>query len=276
MRTEPVARVAESGGAVSGVELASGERLAAGRVVVAAGAWSASLHPALDGLVRPVKGEILRVRARAGSLPPPTRTVRAAVAGRAVYAVPRDGGRLVLGATQYEAGFDADVTVGGVRDLLADTERVLPGIADYALEEAAASFRPGTADNLPVLGAVPGAPDGLLGLLRARPQRHPADRADRRRRRRAARRSSDAGRVGRGRGVPARHPGGVLVTVLLNGVVTEVARGATLADVLTAHGVPERGVAVAVSGEVVPRAMWASTPLREGSVLEVLTAVQGG
>ena len=165
VRTEPVARVAESGGAVSGVELASGERLVAGRVVVAAGAWSASLHPALDGLVRPVKGEILRVRARAGSLPPPTRTVRAAVAGRAVYAVPRDGGRLVLGATQYEAGFDADVTVGGVRDLLADTERVLPGIADYALEEAAASFRPGTADNLPVLGAVPGAPEGLLACF---------------------------------------------------------------------------------------------------------------
>lgn len=165
VRTEPVARVAESGGAVSGVDLASGERLDAGRVVVAAGAWSASLHPALAGLVRPVKGEILRVRARAGSLPPPTRTVRAAVAGRAVYAVPRDGGRLVLGATQYEAGFDADVTVGGVRDLLADTERVLPGLADYALEESAASFRPGTADNLPVLGAVPGAPEGLLACF---------------------------------------------------------------------------------------------------------------
>jgi sulfur carrier protein len=66
------------------------------------------------------------------------------------------------------------------------------------------------------------------------------------------------------------------VTVLLNGVVTEVAPDATLADVLAAHGVPERGVAVAVSGEVVPRAAWASTPLREGSVLEVLTAVQGG
>lgn len=165
VRTEPVARVTESGGAVSGVELASGERLDAGRVLVAAGAWSASLHPALDGMVRPVKGEILRVRARAGSLPPPTRTVRAAVAGRAVYAVPRDGGRLVLGATQYEAGFDADVTVGGVRDLLADTERVLPGIADYALEESAASFRPGTADNLPVLGAVPGGPDGLLACF---------------------------------------------------------------------------------------------------------------
>jgi glycine oxidase len=165
VRPEPVVRVTEAGGAVSGVELASGERLGAGRVIVAAGAWSAALHPVLDGLVRPVKGEILRVRARAGSLPPPTRTVRAAVGGRAVYAVPRDGGRLVLGATQYEVGFDADVTVGGVRDLLADTERVLPGIADYALEESAASFRPGTADNLPVLGAVPGAPEGLVACF---------------------------------------------------------------------------------------------------------------
>jgi glycine oxidase len=165
VRDEPVAAVTESDGVVSGVEVASGAVVAADRVVVAAGAWSAALHPALSGLVRPVKGEILRVRARAGSLPPPTRTVRAAVAGRAVYAVPRDGARLVLGATQYEVGFDADVTVGGVRDLLADTERVLPGLADYALEESAASFRPGTADNLPVIGGVPGGPDGLLACF---------------------------------------------------------------------------------------------------------------
>jgi sulfur carrier protein len=66
------------------------------------------------------------------------------------------------------------------------------------------------------------------------------------------------------------------VNVLVNGVVTPAEDGASLADVLAAHGVPDRGVAVALSGEVVPRAAWASTPLREGSVLEVLTAVQGG
>jgi sulfur carrier protein len=66
------------------------------------------------------------------------------------------------------------------------------------------------------------------------------------------------------------------VNVLINGVMTPVAADATLADVLAAHGVPERGVAVALSGEVVPRASWPSTPLREGAVLEVLTAVQGG
>lgn len=66
------------------------------------------------------------------------------------------------------------------------------------------------------------------------------------------------------------------MNVLVNGVPTEVDPGSTLADVLAAHGVPERGVAVAVTGEVVPRAAWGSTPLREGTVLEVLTAVQGG
>jgi glycine oxidase len=154
-----VVRVVDDGARVVGVSL-DGEVLEADRVVVAAGAWSAALHPVLADRVRPVKGEILRVRARRSSLPPPTRTVRAAVSGRPVYAVPRDEGRLVVGATQYEAGFDPDVLVGGVRDLVADVERVLPGIADYALEETAASFRPGTDDNLPLLGPV--GPSGLL------------------------------------------------------------------------------------------------------------------
>lgn len=119
--------------------------------VIAAGAWSGELHPALRSVIRPVKGEILRLAARRGTLPPPTRTIRAHVEGRPVYLVPRPGG-LVLGATQYEAGFDEDVTVGGVRDLLRDAEVVLPGIAEYALVESAAGFRAGSPDNLPVIG----------------------------------------------------------------------------------------------------------------------------
>jgi glycine oxidase len=86
--------------------------------------------------------------------------VRALVDGRPVYAVPRDGGGLVIGATQAETGFDTEVTVGGVRDLLRDAERVLPGIAEYALVESAAGLRPGSPDNLPLVGAL--GPDGLL------------------------------------------------------------------------------------------------------------------
>ena len=119
--------------------------------VIAAGAWSSALHPALEGLVRPVKGEILRLRARPGALAL-RHTVRGLVESRPVYLVPRAGDELVLGATQYEAGFDDEVTVGGVRDLLADAERVLPGIAEYGLTECAAGLRAGSRDNLPLLG----------------------------------------------------------------------------------------------------------------------------
>ncbi|MEU4801021.1 glycine oxidase ThiO [Actinosynnema sp. NPDC023587] len=118
--------------------------------VIAAGAWSRDLHPLLREVIRPVKGEILRLSARPGALPPPRHTVRAQVSSRPVYLVPRAGG-LVLGATQYEAGFDPDVTVGGVRDLLRDAEVVWPAIAEYALTECAAGFRAGSPDNLPVV-----------------------------------------------------------------------------------------------------------------------------
>ncbi|WP_308198035.1 glycine oxidase ThiO [Saccharopolyspora soli] len=121
-------------------------------VVIAAGAHSGALHPALRDRIRPVKGEILRLRARTTALPPPSRTVRGPVRGRPVYLVPRDDGGLVLGATQYEVGFDTEVTVGGVRDLIADAEQLMPGLSEYQLVEAAAGLRPSTDDNLPVLG----------------------------------------------------------------------------------------------------------------------------
>ncbi|QQQ81049.1 glycine oxidase ThiO [Saccharothrix sp. 6-C] len=118
--------------------------------VIAAGAWSRDLHPALRDVIRPVKGEILRLSARPGALPPPRHTIRAHVSGRPVYLVPREGG-FVLGATQYDAGFDGDVTVGGVRDLLRDAEVVWPGVAEYAVAEVAAGFRAGSPDNAPVI-----------------------------------------------------------------------------------------------------------------------------
>ncbi|MGX7825576.1 glycine oxidase ThiO [Actinokineospora sp. 24-640] len=120
--------------------------------VIAAGAHSRGLHPALAAVVRPVKGEILRLRARPGTLPPPSRTVRALVAARPVYLVPRGDGELVLGATQQEVGYDTDVTAGGVRDLITDAEQVLPGIGEYALTETAAGLRAGSHDNLPLVG----------------------------------------------------------------------------------------------------------------------------
>ncbi|WP_447008307.1 glycine oxidase ThiO [Saccharothrix isguenensis] len=136
--------------AASGVAFVAEPAAETGVTVIAAGAWSRDLHPSLRDVIRPVKGEILRLAARPGALPPPRHTIRAHVSGRPVYLVPREGG-FVLGATQYEAGFDGDVTVGGVRDLLRDAEVVWPGIAEYALVEAVAGFRAGSPDNAPVI-----------------------------------------------------------------------------------------------------------------------------
>ncbi len=158
--TRAAETVLDDGARVLGVRCADGAELAAAAVLVCAGAHSGGLHPALHGLVRPVKGEILRLAMRPGAFPPPRRTVRALVDGRPVYLVPRDDGGLVLGATQAEVGFDTTVTAGGVRDLLRDAERIVPGIAEYALVESAAGLRPGSPDNLPLVGAV--GPAGLL------------------------------------------------------------------------------------------------------------------
>lgn len=125
--------------------------LSADQVVLAAGVDSPRLWP--DLAVRPVKGEILRLRARPGALAPPRCTVRAVVHGRHVYLVPRPAG-LVVGATQQEVGHDREVTVGGVRDLIADAEAVLPGVVEYGLVSAEAGLRPMTPDNLPLIGRV--------------------------------------------------------------------------------------------------------------------------
>jgi glycine oxidase len=143
---------------VTGVQ-AGGEEIPADVVIVAAGCWSGALHPSLAGLVRPVRGEILRLRARASSVRL-GRTVRATVQGNPVYLVPRADGELVVGATMQEAGFDATVTAGGAYTLLRDARAVLPGLDEYELVEVRAGLRPGSRDNAPLIGAV--GPAGLV------------------------------------------------------------------------------------------------------------------
>ncbi len=65
--------------------------------------------------------------------------------------------------------------------------------------------------------------------------------------------------------------------VLVNGAERELAAGATVEEVVRSLvEAPERGVAVALDGEVVPRSEWPGTALAEGQELEVLRAVQGG
>ena len=80
------------------------------------------------------------------------------VAGERVYVVPRSDGRLLVGATVEERGFDTAVTAGGVHELLREAYRLLPDIAELELLEARAGLRPGTPDNAPLIGVADGHP----------------------------------------------------------------------------------------------------------------------
>lgn len=143
---------------IEGVRTAAGEELRAGATVLATGAWSGTaswLPERARPPVRPVKGQILQLRAADGVAP-----CERILASERVYLVPRPDGRLIVGATVEEHGFDTTVTAGGVHELLREAYRLLPDIAEMELVEAMAGLRPGTPDNLPLIG--PGQLDGLF------------------------------------------------------------------------------------------------------------------
>lgn len=160
-----VSEVLHDDSSVHGVRLGSGDTIAAGFVVVAAGAWSgpdgplAGLPPHVVPPVRPVKGQVLRLRGDPGPLAL-SRTVRGWVHGSRVYAVPYGDGRVVVGATSEEKGFDTVVTAGATHELLRDAIALVPALAELELVEATARLRPGTPDNAPLIG-----PSVLPGLV---------------------------------------------------------------------------------------------------------------
>lgn len=135
------------------------DKVHADAVVLCNGAWSgqtAWLPDEARPPVRPVKGETVELRPRAGEGAPASRIV----CSERVYMVPRPDGRLILGATQEERGFDTVVTAGGVHELLREAYRVLPDVAEMEFAGTIAGLRPGTPDNLPIVGR--GAVDGLV------------------------------------------------------------------------------------------------------------------
>jgi glycine oxidase len=148
---------------VTGVRLADGTVVSAPSVVNAAGAWAAGvagIPVEAAAAVRPVKGQTLRLR-----LPGPPRlrhVVRGSVRGQPVYLVPRADGRIVVGASLEEVGFDASPRAGAVYELLRDAQTVLPELGEAEFEEVCTGFRPGSPDNAPIIG-----PSPLPGLVHA-------------------------------------------------------------------------------------------------------------
>jgi glycine oxidase len=130
--------------------LAGGERVPAGAVVLAAGPWSGTLEGLPEGArvpVRPVKGQILRLRDPEGP-----GLLERVVRYEGGYVVPRGDGRYVLGGTVEERGFDLSPTAGAAYELLREARELLPGVTELEIEELSVGVRPGTPDNLPAIG----------------------------------------------------------------------------------------------------------------------------
>jgi glycine oxidase len=149
----------EAGGVADGDVLEDGacESIYARDVVVAMGAWSGGLGGLPEGAgvpVRPVKGQIMRLRDPAGP-----GLLRRVVRFEGGYLVPRGDGRYVLGATMEERGFEPQTTAGGIYELLRDAHELVPGVSELRIEELGVGYRPSTPDNVPVIG--PGTLEGL-------------------------------------------------------------------------------------------------------------------
>jgi glycine oxidase len=158
VQSAEVTELAVEGGRVTGVRCGATE-IGAGAVLVAAGAWSAQDGLAAEGApaVRPLKGQLLELRLRRGNPPLARRLVRTP----RCYVVNRPDGRVVIGATSEEQGFDAAVTADGVFRLLEAAYEALPDAAELELVATRAGLRPAVPDNVPVV-EFSGQIEGLL------------------------------------------------------------------------------------------------------------------
>ena len=152
-----IERIVIKSGIATGVQV-HGDFQETDIVILSAGCWSAQVAGIPDAIlppVRPVKGQMLALQMEEGiAINSVIRTVRARYPVP-VYLVPRADGRLIVGATSEEMGFDTRLTVGGVFELLRGAWEAVPGVYELPILETWTGLRPGSRDNAPILGKTP-------------------------------------------------------------------------------------------------------------------------
>ena len=154
----PVKEILVQGGQASGVVLEDETTVPADIVVLAAGAWSrgiGGLPPDRRPPVRPVKGQMLALQMDAAAP-----LLNHVLWAPGAYLVPRRDGRLIIGGTVEEKGFDATITAGGMLTLLEAAWRAVPAVEELPVHEIWVGHRPGSRDDAPILGR--GPLDGLF------------------------------------------------------------------------------------------------------------------
>ncbi len=141
-----VEKIVQNGDRVSHLQTSAGD-WQADHYILATGAWSQSLLPIP---VTPKKGQMLSVQMMPDSMP-----LKTVLYGLDSYIVPRQDGRIIIGATSEEVEFTPGNTPRGVQSLLSAAIRLYPALQDYPIQECWWGFRPATPDELPILGTSP-------------------------------------------------------------------------------------------------------------------------
>lgn len=144
-----VRNVKHSQGQFSGVELSDGTTIEADAVVIAAGAWSSEI------LGLPIRVPVIPIRGQMVAVEHTPQLLSHIMITDECYLIPRGESRILIGATIERVGFDTSVTEEGIKGLLAAAHELVPAIADANVVETWAGLRPGTPDELPILGEDP-------------------------------------------------------------------------------------------------------------------------